>query len=214
MNILQRILDYSYHARDKRALDPETGEPIPDAKAPSMAVKVGAAMVNSSWAKRNLLKYVYMITGPVSAWLAAHGGGENTAAIVAGVIAVVTFLFDRLASWLNEQATMKIPPAIGAPTAAQEKESIEAWEARPSIFKPLAPTTTTSGTGTSVTVNALAPTQRIGLPTQEELNATRAKLYGFSVEVDGEVHDFLDKLAAINFRNAARADGKRANLLF
>ena len=56
MNILQRILDYSYHARDKRALDPETGEPIPYAKEPSIAVKVGAAMVNSSWAKRNLLK--------------------------------------------------------------------------------------------------------------------------------------------------------------
>lgn len=54
----------------------------------------------------------------------------------------------------------------------------------------------------------------IAMPTVAEQEATRAKLYGYSVEVDGEVHDFLDKFAAIQFRNNARADGRRATLLF
>ena len=54
----------------------------------------------------------------------------------------------------------------------------------------------------------------IAMPTAAEQEATRAKLYGYSVEVDGEVHDFLDKLKAIQFRDAARLDGKRATLLF
>jgi len=36
---------------------------------------------------------------------------------------------------------------------------------------------------------------------------------GYSVEVGGEQHDFIDKLAAIKFRDSARAEGKTANLL-
>lgn len=231
MNLIQRILDYSYHARDVRALDPATGKPIPRAGNPAIWIRAGAMMMNASWAKRNVLKYIYTFTAPLSAWLAAHGGGEHTAAIVAGVIAAATFLFDRLTSWLNEQATMKIPPRVGAPTAEQERESIEAY----ARMQP--PLSFTSNSGPSFSRGAMfeailkqgqpndetalidlrasmAPTQRINLPTQAELDATSAKMHGFSVEVDGEVHDFLDKLAAIQYRDSARGDGKRANLLF
>jgi len=232
MNFIKRILDYSYHARDVRALDPATGKPIPRAGDPSIWIRAGAMMMNASWAKRNVLKYIYTITAPLSAWLAAHGGGEHTAAIVAGVIAAATFLFDRLTSWLNDQATMKIPPHVGAPTARQEHESIEAY----SGMNPAQPFTSNSGqTFTSsamfkaIIAKPTSPSEDDAallelresllkpaptIPTAAEQEATRANLYGYSVEVDGTVHDFLDKFAAIQFRNNARADGKRATLLF
>ena len=242
MNLIKRILDYSYHARDVRALDPETGKPVPRAGDPPIWIRAGAMMMNASWAKRNLLKYIYTITGPLSAWLAAHGGGEHTAAIVAGAIAVVTFLFDRLTSWLNEQATMKIPPRVGAPTAEQERESIEAY----AQMQP--PQALTSNSGPSFTRSAMfesvlmqnqtndeealaalrasmAPTQRITIPTQAELDATRAKIHGCTVQVydpetkESRVETFTDtpslpaKTAASLFVFAAREKGLRATHL-
>ena len=73
-----------------------------------------------------------------------------------------------------------------------------------------------------------APTQRINLPTQAELDATKAKLHGFSVEVydpatkESSVKTYTlensegmdPKTAACLFKFQAQADGKRATLLF
>jgi hypothetical protein len=209
MNLIRRILDYSYHARDVRALDPATGKPIPRAGNPSILIRIAARLMNASWAKRNLLKYVYTFSGPAATWLSTHFGADDTKAIIAWAITGVTFMIDRLASWLSDQATMKIPPRVGAPTAEQERESIEAYErtARPSVFTPKS----------FLAVEQLTEDEKEWLAGKKEMKPLPDQVppaAQYNINVDGEVHPFTNKQEAIAFKFAQIREGKNAKQQF
>lgn len=210
MSLIDRILNHSHHARDKRARDPESHAEIPYGKDAPASVRIGAWILKTSWFERAVLKWSAAITTALTAWLVAKGGGEHTGTIVAGVAATLTFLYEQFASYLNSKATMKIPPHVGGQSLA-----------------PVAQTVSTSDSGKPFTRSEMFAAI-IAKPTSpadddqallELRKAIAAKTappvadYGYSVEVDGEQHDFIEKLAAIKFRDAARADGKTANLL-
>jgi hypothetical protein len=52
------------------------------------------------------------------------------------------------------------------------------------------------------------------MPSDEEIESTRAKLEGFPVEFEGKVHNFESATLAYMFRNKCKAEGKTANVLF
>ena len=228
MSLLSRILEHSRNARVPRALDPETHEPIPYGTEQPALVRIGAWILKTSWVERAILKWSAAIATALTAWLLGKGAGDHTEAIVAGVTAAITFLYEQLASYLTSKASMKIPPAIGLPTAAQESASFTESTSnsgpsftRSAMFQALLaqsprsrPTPEEDEEALASLRASLAPTQRINLPTQAELDATRAKLHGYSVEVDGEVHDFIDKQAAYAYHQLSRSEGKRSTLLF
>lgn len=118
MNFIQRILEHSRNARVPRARDPETHEPIPyGTDAPAM-VKIGAKILSTSWASRMILKWIAALGGFMTTFLIAKGAGEHTPVIVGGVLALATFLYEQLASYLSAKASMKIPPHVGAQSLA------------------------------------------------------------------------------------------------
>ena len=112
MSLLDRILQHSANARVPRALDPETHKPYPRAKEPGMAVKAGAALAKTDWAKRVVMRWVAAATGTLSTWLLAHGGGDNTAGMIVGATSLLLFVFEQVVSWLCNYAKIDPPPAI------------------------------------------------------------------------------------------------------
>ena len=218
-----------------RANDPATGEPF---KTPSKTEK----FVGWMWSKysRKVLLKIGVVTAPIVGMIAAKFGNTPSAneAIGIGLSALVLGLLDFVVSYVGkrlgytnleslqklseEQEPIRPQPAIpftsdSSPTFTGQFVLPDGYPAtRSEMFKAIIAKPTSSSEDDSALLELResllkpAPT----MPTVAEQEATRAKLYGYSVEVDGEVHDFLDKFAAIQFRNNARADGQRATLLF
>lgn len=114
MSLVSRILEHSRNARVPRVGDPETHEKIPYGTAAPMAVRIGAWVLQTSWANRYRLKWVAAITGSASTWLKAKGASEyDVAQILLGLTSALSFLYEQAASYLNSKATMRIPPHIG-----------------------------------------------------------------------------------------------------
>ncbi len=225
MSLISRILEHSRNARVPRARDPETHEPIPYGTDAPALVKIGAKILSTSWASRMILKWIAALGGFMTTFLIAKGAGEHTPVIVGGVLALATFLYEQLASYLSAKASMKIPPRVGGQSLTSNSgpsfsHSLGgpsgSGSSRSEMFKAIIakPTSPAEDETALLDLRASMVKPPVATPTEAEIQATRAKLYGFSVEVDGEVHDFLDKFKAIQFRDAARLDGKRATLLF
>ena len=230
MSLVSRILEHSRNARAPRARDPETHEAIPYGTEQPALVRIGAWMLKTSWVERAVLKWSAAITTALTAWLLGKGAGDHTEVIVAGVAAALTFAYEQIASYLTSKATMKIPPRVGGQSLAQPAIPFTSDSGRSFTFdSPGGPVSDRSAMFKAIIAKPTSPAEdraallelresllkpAPSMPPAAEQEATLAKLYGFSVEVDGEVHDFIDKFAAIQFRNNARADGKRATLLF
>ena len=237
MNILQRILEHSRNARVPRARDPETHEPIPYGKSQSAAVKVGARILSTPWANRMMLKWIAALSGFMTTWLIAKGAGEHTTAIVAGVVAILSFGYEQLASYLNSKATMKIPPRVGgqslAPVTQSTSDSSPTFTGqfivphslgipscsgsnRSRMFKAIIAKPTSPAEDETALLDLRASLHRpaIAMPTAAEQEATRAKLEGYPVEFEGKVLNFDSATLAYMFRNQCKLDGKTANVLF
>ena len=217
MSLISKILDHSRNARVPRARDPETHKPIPYGTNASAAVRLGAWMVNTSWGKRFLLKWIAAFSVALTAWLMGHGGGEHTPIIVAGAVAGISFLYEQLASWLNSKATMKIPPHVGGQSFAQSlasqsppftSDSGQSFT-RSEMFKAIIAKQSPDAQQDQRTAH--------GLPfspfTLAEAVAEADPL-PFEVECEGELHGFSTKTEAYIFRNQCKNEGKTAKCLF
>jgi len=202
-----------------RANDIETGQPIPE---PSRLHKFVAWM----WAKysRKLLLKIGVVTAPIIGMVSAQFGNTPDAqqAIGIGLSALVLGLLDCVVSYVgkrmgftNLESLQKLSEEQEEPAIPYTSDSGQTFT-RSAMFQAIIAKPTTQAEDDQALVDlraSLAKPKPLTLPTEAEMEAVRAKLYGYSVEVEGEVHDFLDKLAAIQFRDSARADGKTANLL-
>ena len=229
MSLITRILEHSRNARVPRARDPETHEPIPYGKDAPMAVRVGASIIKTTWASRLIMKWIAALSGFISTWLIAHGVGDHTAAIVTGVVALLTFLYEQLASYLTSKATMKIPPHVGGQSFAQSlaaqsspftSNSGQSFT-RSAMFQAIIakPTSTAEDDQALLELRESMVKPPVAMPTDEEIAQSELKRNGFAVESwdkdNGEptVTYYETKFQAIAFRDAQRLNHIRANLL-
>lgn len=239
MSIISKILTYSAHARDevRRAIDPETGNPFPTKYKPGMTVKLGAWLLTTSWGSRVILRLIAAASGSLSVWLTAHGAGEHTGAIVAGVVSALTFLSEILISFLNKKAGIANAGVTQLTEARAENPAYlfaEENERRPSIFdlpnKPLynrlheepEPEPEAEHYTDRFHVPGALPSP-MGFPTTAQLAAEVKAMMPppapkFSVEwKDGKGHTKKEKCdslgEAISFRDGKRSEGFTAKLI-
>lgn len=96
----------------------------------------------SGWAKRQGIKISAFATAATAGWIAAKGGGEHTAAIAAGVGAVVLALWEAFWSWAefksnNEKivTALQTEPPRGRLNAVREVSALAGKEIPPAPDK-------------------------------------------------------------------------------
>lgn len=204
-----------------RAIDPSTGQPF---KAPSATER----FVGWMWGKysRKVLLKIGVVTAPIIGMVSAHFGNTPSAqeAIGIGLSALVLGLLDFVVSY------------VGKRLGYTNLESLQKLSEEQEPIRPQPAIPFTSNSGASFTRSAmfesilaqklpspeleefrdsLRPLNPVPvMPSDEEIESTRAKLEGFPVEFEGKVHNFESATLAYMFRNKCKAEGKTANVLF
>lgn len=138
MTLKDRIISYVRHGDIvRRAIDPATGEPFPQAESPPLSLRAAAMLAKTPWAWRQMMKVAYTATAALSAWLVKAGANEDhKTAIVTGALAAAAFAFEHLISWLCAKAKVDPPKFAAAASLEGPASFAEATSAfkRPSIF--------------------------------------------------------------------------------
>ncbi|MBP7951420.1 MAG: hypothetical protein KA004_17385 [Verrucomicrobiales bacterium] len=140
MSLLERVALFAQHGDVvERARNPDTGKPFP---SPTVGVKILAWFARTSWAKRQVLKWIMAGSAALSAWLLAHGGSdEQSTAITAGTVAAFTFFYEQAISWLCNKAKISLPDFltdddVEPPVRGLTDSHSPFAPARPSVFAP------------------------------------------------------------------------------
>lgn len=209
MSLISRILEHSRNARVPRATDPETHEKIPYGTAAPMAVRIGAWVLQTSWANRYKLKWISALTGSVSVWLKAKGASEHEVAqILLGLTSALLFLYEQAASYLNSKATMRIPPHVGgqgfAP-ALNDPLPLPVRVVRENARRDLAAALDPELAEFRSNLRSLNPVPV--MPSDAEIEETRRKLEGYWVEwIDEEGETIQECLPTFQAALARRTE--------
>ena len=140
MSLIEKAVLFAQHGDIvARAKDPDTHEEFP---SPSVWVKMLAAIARTPWAMRQFMKWVSAGAAIIGAWVIAHGGSEQSGAIVAGAVAAAAFLWEQAISWLCNKAKISPPSFDDMPEASPPAVSLSSASpfatvggfARPSLF--------------------------------------------------------------------------------
>lgn len=200
-----------------RANDPETGQPY----ASPTALHKLVAWFWSKYSRKVLLK-IGVVTAPVINAVVQWTGNtpQSSQAIGIGLSALLLGALDFVISYVGKKMGFTNLESLQKLSEEQEQPAIpydanipgrSAMWAESRRVGMLSPSQVKAGAQLTDDESAWLASQQATQVIQAE--PCPPKLAGYSVECDGEVHDFIDKLAAIQFRNSCRADGKTASLL-